>query len=53
MQPVYGFASSNKDAARFLRAAGHSDLWFLEDCEAPFQQVLRACGLECVSAILV
>lgn len=39
LQPVYGFSSSNKDAARFLRAAGHSDLWFVEDREAPFQQV--------------
>jgi hypothetical protein len=39
VQPVYGFASGSKDAARFLQAAGHADLWFLEDREVPFQQV--------------
>jgi hypothetical protein len=43
VQPVYGFASGTKDAARFLQAAGHADLWFLEDREVPFQQVLRLC----------
>ena len=42
LQPVYGFASGSKDAARFLQAAGHADLWFLEDREVPFQQVRGA-----------
>lgn len=40
LQPVYGFANSSKDGVRFLRAAGHSDLYFLEDREASFDQVL-------------
>jgi hypothetical protein len=43
LQPVYGFASGSKDAARFLQAAGHADLWFLEDREVPFQQVRTLC----------
>lgn len=42
--PVYGFATTSRDAdkgvARFLRVAGHSDLYFLEDQEVSFDKVI-------------
>jgi len=36
-QAVHGFAG--KDPARFIKAAGHPDLFYLEDLEVPIQQV--------------
>jgi hypothetical protein len=35
-QPLYGFGS--RDPARFVRASGHPDLFFLADPERPFSQ---------------
>ncbi|KAK9812628.1 hypothetical protein WJX72_000897 [[Myrmecia] bisecta] len=39
VEPVYGAGS--KDPARFLRAAGHSDLFFVDDPELNVQQLLQ------------
>lgn len=36
MQPLYGFAS--KDPARFLRAAGHGDPFYVQDPLLSFDQ---------------
>jgi len=52
LQPVYGFANSSKDGVRFLRAAGHSDLYFLEDREAPFDQVLPCCKYDILQPMI-
>ncbi|KIY93241.1 Transcription initiation factor TFIID subunit 6 [Monoraphidium neglectum] len=35
-EPLYGFGS--RDPARFVRASGHPDLFFLADPERPFSQ---------------
>ncbi|KAK9843648.1 hypothetical protein WJX81_001006 [Elliptochloris bilobata] len=40
VQPLYGFAS--KDSARFLRAAGHGDPFYVQDSERSFDQVIGA-----------
>lgn len=36
-QPVYGFASG--DPLRFKRAAGHKDLFYIEDKDVEFKEV--------------
>lgn len=43
MQPLYGFASG--DPLRFRRAIGHSDLFYVEDRDLEFKEVLLFCFL--------
>lgn len=38
LQPVYGFAG-NQDRAKFIKATGHSDLYFVQDPEVPLDAV--------------
>ncbi len=38
VEPMYGF-SNNKDPAKFVRAAGHPDVYFVQDPELSFDQV--------------
>jgi len=40
VQPLYGFG--NKDPARFVRAAGHPDVFYVEDRELSVDQVIEA-----------
>lgn len=37
MQPIYGFASG--DPLRFKRAAGHKDLFYIEEKDVEFKEV--------------
>lgn len=37
MQPIYGFASG--DPLRFKRAAGHKDLFYIEEKDVDFKEV--------------
>lgn len=37
VQPIYGFASG--DPMRFKRAAGHRDLFYVEDKDVDFKEV--------------
>lgn len=39
-QPLYGFAS--KDKSRFKRAAGHKDLFYIDDKDVEFKQVCNS-----------
>jgi len=48
LQPLYGF--SNKDPAKYIKAAGHSDLYCLQDKELSIDQVCaheRVCMYMC------
>ncbi|CAA3012000.1 transcription initiation factor TFIID subunit 6-like [Olea europaea subsp. europaea] len=40
VEPVYGFASG--DPLRFKRAAGHKDLFYIEDKDVEFKEVIEA-----------
>lgn len=40
LQPLYGFGS--RDKSRFVRAAGHPDVYYLADPERPIGQVRRS-----------
>lgn len=40
VEPVYGFASG--DPLRFKRAVGHKDLFYLEDREVDFKEIIEA-----------
>lgn len=39
LQPVYGFASG--DPLRFKRAAGHKDLYYIDDADVEFKDVRK------------
>jgi hypothetical protein len=39
VQPLYGFASG--DPLRFRRALGHSDLFYVEDRDLEFKEVIE------------
>jgi len=43
-QPVYGLGRLNKDPARFVRAAGHADLFYIADQDIRVDQVSRKNG---------
>ena len=45
LQPLYGFGS--KDPARFVRAAGHADLFYVQDLDTPTGQA-SACHFCCM-----
>ncbi|XP_075522986.1 LOW QUALITY PROTEIN: transcription initiation factor TFIID subunit 6-like [Primulina tabacum] len=40
VEPIYGFASG--DPSRFKRAAGHKDLFYIEEKELEFKEVIEA-----------
>jgi transcription initiation factor TFIID subunit 6 len=40
VQPLYGFASG--DPLRFRRALGHSDLFYVEDRDLEFKEIIDA-----------
>ncbi|CAN4117814.1 unnamed protein product [Withania somnifera] len=40
VEPIYGFASG--DASRFRRAAGHKDLFYIEEKDVEFKDVIAA-----------
>ncbi|RLN24157.1 transcription initiation factor TFIID subunit 6 [Panicum miliaceum] len=40
VEPVYGFASG--DPLRFKRAVGHKDLFYLDDREVDFKEIIKA-----------
>ncbi|KAL0399168.1 UNVERIFIED_CONTAM: Transcription initiation factor TFIID subunit [Sesamum radiatum] len=40
VEPIYGFASG--DPLRFKRAAGHKDLFYVEDKDVEFKEVIEA-----------
>ena len=44
LQPLYGFGG--KDPARFVRAAGHADLFYVQDLDTPIGQA-SACHICC------
>ncbi|KAK8644001.1 hypothetical protein V6N13_013278 [Hibiscus sabdariffa] len=40
MEPIYGFTS--RDALRFKRAAGHKDLFYIDDKDVEFKEVMES-----------
>ena len=48
LQPLYGFGG--KDPARFVRAAGHADLFYVQDLDTPTGQA-SACHAPCLKVL--
>jgi hypothetical protein len=39
VQPVHGLGRLNRDPARFVKAAGHKDLFYVADTDVDFARV--------------
>ena len=42
VQPVHGLGRSNRDPARFVKAGGHKDLFYVADADVDFAKVRGA-----------